>query len=183
MRDPFFLPPIPALSDAVKPWADRLGLTGLPVHVHEVLGFALFYTFVQTVASPILSKALFPSYYPKNSRSKKANWDSHVVSLVQSCAINCMALYVIFFDEERKTMDWQQRIWGYTGASGLVGSMAAGYFVWDFVMTLTHLDVFGLGLLAHAVSALTVYSFGFVSALQRRIWWFLVADDSCSAPF
>jgi hypothetical protein len=40
--------------------------------------------------------------------------------------------------------------------------MAAGYFVWDLITTAAYLDVFGLGLLAHAFSALTVYSFGFV---------------------
>jgi hypothetical protein len=164
MRDPFFLPPIPALSEAVKPWADKLYFTTLPLHIHEVVGFTLFYTFIQTVVSPVLSKKLFPSYYPRD-RAKKANWDSHVVSIVQSVLINIMALWVIAVDEERKAMDWQQRIWGYTGASGLIQSMAAGYFIWDFVMTLYHVDVFGLGLLAHAVSALVVYSFGFVSHL------------------
>lgn len=180
MKDPFPLPAIPALSDAVKPYADRLNVRGLPFHVHEVVVFALFYTFVQTVVSPIVSKALFPRFYPTD-RAKKANWDSHVVSLVQSVAINCVALYVIFFDEERKAMDWQQRIWGYTGASALVGSMAAGYFLWDFIMTVTHLDIFGVGLLAHAVSALTVYSFGFRPFLNFYAPVFILYE--LSTPF
>lgn len=163
MKDPFFIPPIPALSKAVQPWADRFSSPTLPLHIHEVLGFALFYTFVQLVVSPIISERLFPGYYPRNSRAKKVNWDAHIVSLVQSCLINFMALWTMYFDEERRQMDWQERIYGYTGAAGLVQAMAVGYFLWDFIMTLTNLDVFGLGLLAHAVSALSVYSFGFVS--------------------
>jgi len=74
-----------------------------------------------------------------------------------------MALWIMFFDDERNSMDWEQRIWGYTGAAGLVQAFAAGYFVWDLIVTACYLDVFGLGLLAHATSALLVYSFGFVS--------------------
>jgi hypothetical protein len=180
MRDPFPIPPIPALSKAVQPWADKYGFTSLPLHIHEVAGFVLFYTFVQTVVSPVLSTRLFPRYYPANDRAKKANWDSHVVSLVQSVLVNGMALWVMTVDEERKTMDWQQRIWGYTGACGLIQSMAAGYFIWDLVMTALHIDVFGLGLLAHAVSALSVYSFGFVSVLLEPLRGYI--SLTCNVP-
>jgi hypothetical protein len=162
MRDPFPIPPIPALSRAVEPLADRLNMPTLPVHIHEVVGAALLYTFIQAVASPVLSARLFPKHYPRHDRSKKANWDTHVVSLVQSLIINALALWVMFADEERSAMDLEQRVWGYTGACGLIQALAAGYFVWDLGITLLNLDIFGLGLLAHAVSALAVYTFGFV---------------------
>jgi TLC domain len=162
MRDPFFLPPLPALSKAVQPWADKYSMPTLPLHVHEVILAAGFYTFVHVVVSPVLSKRFFPKYYPSHSRSKKVNWDAHVVSLIQSTLINVLALWVMYTDEERKGMDWQERIWGYTGAAGLVQALALGYFVWDLITTVLFLDVFGLGLLAHALSALVVYSFGFV---------------------
>lgn len=162
MKDPFFIAPIPALSDWVRPYAERFGLTVLPLHIHEVLAAALLYTFIHLVVSPWISTRFFPKYYP-TARGKRVSWDSHVVSLFQSTLINIVALYCMWTDEERKTMDWQARIWGYTGASGMVQSLAAGYFVWDFITTLRYLDVFGVGLLAHAVSALIVYSFGYVS--------------------
>jgi len=162
MRDYFPIPPIPALSRAVQPLADRYNLPTLPLHVHEVLFAAGLYTYVHLVVSPWISRRWFPSYYP-TARGKRANWDSHVVSLFQSVLINAMALWVIFFDEERKAMDWEQRIWGYTGSAGLVQAFAAGYFVWDLFVTLIYFDVFGIGVLAHALSALAVYSFGFVS--------------------
>lgn len=162
MRDPFPIPPIPALSKAVQPLADKLAMPTLPLHIHEVVGAALLYTFIQTVVSPVLSTRFFPKYYPRHNRAKKANWDTHVVSLVQSLLINALALWVMYADEERKAMDYEQRIWGYTGACGLIQALAAGYFVWDLGITLLNLDIFGLGLLAHAISALAVYTFGFV---------------------
>ncbi|KAK1769896.1 TLC domain-containing protein [Phialemonium atrogriseum] len=181
MKDPFFIPQIPALSKAVQPWADRYGLPTLSLHIHEVIVFTLFYTFIQMVISPVLSTWLFPSHYPRNSRGKKANWDAHVVSLVQSVLINGMALWVMFVDDERNQMDWQQRIWGYTGAAGLVQAMATGYFVWDLIMTVSYLDVFGLGLLAHASSALAVYSLGFKPFLNYYGCTFILYE--LSTPF
>jgi hypothetical protein len=169
MRDPFPIPPIPALSRAVQPLADALGMPTLPFHIHEVVGAALFYTFIQVVVSPVLSAKFFPQFYPRHNRSKKANWDTHVVSLVQSLIINALALWVLFVDEERKAMDFEQRVWGYTGGCGLIQALAAGYFVWDLGITLLNLDIFGFGLLAHAVSALAVYTFGFVGSPCQSI--------------
>lgn len=162
MRDPFFVPPITSLEDWVRPFAQKYNLTVLPQHIHEVFAAALLYTFIQLVVSPWISRKYAPQHYPTD-KGKRASWDSHVVSIFQSTLICIVALWVMFTDKERASMDWQERIWGYTGSSGLVQSLAAGYFVWDFAITITHLDVFGVGLLAHAVSALSVYSLGYVS--------------------
>ncbi|AEO54401.1 hypothetical protein MYCTH_2296939 [Thermothelomyces thermophilus ATCC 42464] len=181
MRDPFPILPIPALSRAVEPLAERLSMPTLPIHIHEVVGAALFYTLIQVVVSPVLSARLFPKYYPVHNRTKKANWDTHVVSLVQSLLINGLALWVMFADEERKNMDFEQRIWGYTGACGLTQALAAGYFVWDLGITLLNLDIFGLGLLAHAISALTVYIFGFRPYLNYYSPIFILYE--LSTPF
>ena len=162
MLDPFPIPILPWLSRAVQPFADYASLTTLPLHVHEVLIAFLFYNFVDTYASPIISAWLFPSQYPKFSPDRRKNWDVHVVSLVQSIVINTLTLYVMFADEERKNMDWQQRVWGYTGAAGLVQGFATGYFLWDLIITLRYIDIFGIGMLAHAFSALVVFALGFV---------------------
>ncbi|KAI1202442.1 TLC domain-containing protein [Nemania serpens] len=161
MKDPFPIPPIPALAHAVQPWADYLNLPTLPLHIHEVVIIAAFYEFVRSVVSPVLSSRLFPAQYGALSRSKKLNWDVHVVSLVQSTTINALALWVIYVDEERGQMDWRERLWGYTGGSGMIQALAAGYFLWDLFITAANVNIFGLGMLAHAVSALLVYSFGF----------------------
>lgn len=167
MHDPFPIPPLPWLSKAVQPFADYFHLTTLPLHVHEVLISFLGYTFINNVLAPQLSKRIFPVKYAKLSPERKINWDVHVVSLVQSTTINFLALWVMFYDEERKNMDWQQRIWGYTGAAGMIQGMATGYFLWDLMVTLQNVRVFGLGMLAHALSALIVFSFGFVSSAWR----------------
>ena len=60
-------------------------------------------------------------------------------------------------------MGARERVWGYTGASGMVQGFAAGYFLWDLVASAGSLDVHGAGALMHAVSALAVSLLGFVS--------------------
>ncbi len=42
-------------------------------------------------------------------------------------------------------MDWEQRIWGYSGAMGLVQAFAAGYFVWDLTVSLIYIRRVWLG--------------------------------------
>ncbi|KAK5987717.1 putative TLC domain-containing protein C17A2.02c [Cladobotryum mycophilum] len=161
MKDPFPIPPIPWLSDLVQPFADRYDMPTLPLHIHEVLFAALFYSFIFWPISPLLSKLIAPQHYSQLNRKKRLNWDAHIVSFIQSTLINILAIWVMLVDEERKHMDWEGRVWGYTGAAAMIQALAAGYFVWDLFVTSFNLDVFGLGTLAHAVAALLVYSLGF----------------------
>jgi hypothetical protein len=163
MHDPFPIPQQQWLSKAVQPFSDYVGLTTLPLHIHEVLASFLAYYFINIAFAPWISRKLFPVKYARLSRERKINWDVHVVSLCQSTVINALALWVMFTDEERKGMDWKERVWGYTGAAGMIQGMATGYFLWDLVVTLQNVKLFGLGMLAHALSALLVFSFGFVS--------------------
>lgn len=162
MLDPFPIPPLPWLSRAVQPFADYANFPTLPLHIHEVLISFLAYTFINLWLAPVLSSALFPVRYAKLSPERRVSWNVHVVSLFQSCTINVLALWVMYVDEERKNMDWEQRVYGYTGASGMIQGMAAGYFLWDLLVTIRYVHLFGYGMLAHAVSALVVFSFGFV---------------------
>jgi hypothetical protein len=165
MLDPL-PPPPPWLVNWVKPYSDALYLPSLPHHVHEVLGAFVLYQTTQSIISPILSNILFPHIYPKLNRRTRINWDVHVVSLLQSLIINSAALWVMFTDKERKDMNSSavERIYGYTGASGLIQGLAAGYFVWDLVVSTRYLKIFGPGILAHAVTALAVFSLGFVGS-------------------
>ena len=68
-------------------------------------------------------------------------------------------------------MDWRGRVWGYTGAGGMIQGFAAGYFLWDLCVSVVNVSVFGWGLLAHAVAALVVFSLGFVSRLSPCLLW------------
>ena len=60
-----------------------------------------------------------------------------------------------------------ERVHGYTGGGGLIQAFAGGYFLWDLVVTVQNLGVFGVGMLFHAISALCVFSLGFVSTVVR----------------
>lgn len=165
------------LVKATRPFADALALRTLPLHVHEILPAFCFYHFTNTVLAPLVSRRLFPTTYADLSARTKTNWHAHVVSLVQSCFINTAALWVIYKDSERMQMDAVQRVWGYTGATGMVQAFSAGYFLWDLMTGILDWDVHGWGVVAHAASALAVSSLGFVgffysSSMREtvRIW-------------
>ncbi|PVH92215.1 DUF887-domain-containing protein [Periconia macrospinosa] len=161
MHDPFPIAPPAWFTKNVKHVADYLSLQTLPLHAHEVLfAFALYYGIHQWFA-PFISNLLIPRTYASFSTKTRLSWNVHIVSLTQSTLICALALWVMHKDGVRKDMDWTERVYGYTGAGGLVQAFAGGYFVWDLVITLQHLSVFGLGMLAHAVSALFVFSLGF----------------------
>ncbi|KAL8727857.1 MAG: hypothetical protein Q9181_005549 [Wetmoreana brouardii] len=160
MRDPFFSPP-GILVRATKPLARRLALNTLPFHAHEILPAFCIYEFINRVVSPYVSARLAPKTYPNLSRKTKINWNVHFVSMVQSCFINTLALWVIYMDKERRQMDRRERVWGYTGAGGMVQGFAAGYFAWDLLASAEDVDIHGWGALFHALSALTVSMMGF----------------------
>lgn len=162
MLDPFFGPPA-LIARLVQPLANFLSLPTLPLHAHEILFAFTLYQLVNLYLSPALSSRLFPRTYPHLDARSKINWNVHSVSLVQSLLVNTLALWVIWRDDERRAFGWQERIWGYTGAAGLVQGFAAGYFLWDLWITSRYVHIFGWGMLAHAVCALVVFSFGFVS--------------------
>lgn len=100
------------------------------------------------------------------------------MSLVQSTLVNVLALWVMRVDKERSGMTSGERVYGYTGAGGLVQAVAAGYFLWDLMISTVHFKIFGPGLWFHAVSALWVFSFGFVSAC-----FFVFLPSLCLGPF
>ncbi|KAK4569373.1 hypothetical protein LTR86_003136 [Recurvomyces mirabilis] len=165
MRDPFPIAPPETLVRAVKPLADALSLSTLPLHAHEVL-FALgLYTFTCMVVSPWLSNIFYPQRYKALDRRTKVSWDVHVVSFVQSSIICSLSLYIILFDEDRHTWRganaWEKRVWGYSGATGLCQSFALGYFMWDLIICAWRVDIFGWGMLAHAISAVSVFALGY----------------------
>ncbi|PYH41495.1 TLC domain-containing protein [Aspergillus saccharolyticus JOP 1030-1] len=160
MLDPF--PPPPEwLREAVEPWAIYLNVPAVTEHAHEIIIAFSGYLCIHYILSPWLSPRLFPRHYPNLNPRTKLNWDVHVVSLVQSTFINLMALWAMWADEERSSMNAAERVYGYTGVCGLVSAFAAGYFVYDLIVSTVYIKMFGIGMLFHAISALWVFSFGF----------------------
>ncbi|KAJ5551279.1 hypothetical protein N7461_005977 [Penicillium sp. DV-2018c] len=180
MLDPF--PPPPEwLRSFAEPYILRLNSPTLVDHIHEVIGAFIFYWTIHAVLSPWLSPILFPRSYNKLTPRTKLNWDIHVVSLVQSVVINVAALWVMFCDKERSSMTSGERVFGYTGSCGLIQALAVGYFVYDLIVSIVHVRMFGIGLLFHAVSALWVFSLGFRPFLNYYAPTFILYE--LSSPF
>jgi hypothetical protein len=169
MHDPFPLSRPDWLVPYVQPVADYLSLKTLPLHLHEVIvAFALYHV-TNRIVSPAVSTYFFPRIYPAFNARTKLNWDVHVVSFVQSTLICGLTLWVLMTDEELRQMDTTERVHGYTGASGLIQAFAGGYFLWDLVITVQNVGIFGIGMLFHAICALFVFALGFVS--HQDIHW------------
>ena len=169
MIDPLPRPPA-FISSLTQPIADALSLPTLPLHAHEVLlSFTIYYLMDITVA-PRLSSQFFSKTYSSLPPRTKINWNIRVVSTIQAIIICALALWVVVADKERENMNFEERIWGYTGALGMTQAFAAGYFIWDVKISATNVGILGWGSLAHAVSALLITSLGFVSFLPPRFY-------------
>ncbi|KAJ5647653.1 hypothetical protein N7490_004025 [Penicillium lividum] len=180
MLDPLGPPPA-WLREIVKPYALSLDSPTLTEHVHEIFLAFVFYQLIHSVLSPCLSPILFPKSYPKLTARTKLNWDIHVVSFVQSVVINALALWVMFVDDERNSMSPLERVFGYTGACGLIQALAVGYFIYDLIVSTVYVKMFGIGTLFHAISALWVFSLGFKPFLNYYASTFILYE--LSTPF
>ena len=163
MHDPFFFAASQALA---QPFFRLFSLQSLSYHIHEILFVLGVYHIFFEYLAPFLSAALLSKSYKNLPYESKLRWNMHCVSMVQSVGICILALYIIFSDQERKHMNLEERIWGYTGAAGLVQALATGYFLFDLVVMVRYLKVFGFGMLAHASSCLLTYTLGFVGAFE-----------------
>jgi hypothetical protein len=159
MHDPFPAPR--GLIQASKSFCAFLELQTLPLHVHEVLFAYTFYSVIDSVLAPALSTLLVPRIYKALDRRTTLNWNVRVVSLVQSLLILGLAAWAVVGEPGRGRSGWKSRIWGYSGAGGLVQAFAAGYFLWDLKVSVVHFKVLGPGSLVHAVVALAVTLLGF----------------------
>ncbi|KAF1840854.1 DUF887-domain-containing protein [Cucurbitaria berberidis CBS 394.84] len=155
------IPPPSLLVQLSEPLAEKLSLTTLPYHVHEILLGFLGYHVILHVLSPAISQLVCPKTYRGFNKRTRLNWDIHWVSMIQALFINTAALWVIFKDGERHDMDWRGRLWGYTPASGMVQGFAAGYFLWDLQVSAQYISISGLSALLHAIGALAVTCIGF----------------------
>jgi hypothetical protein len=169
----FFTQPSPPLLAPLQPYAEILAkqayLSSLPQHVHQILGAFVAYQAIYLFISPMLSKLLVPGFYNKFPRRTQVNWDVHVVSFVQSTFICALALWGMATDTDRQVAAAAPgddgvfyRIFGYTVTGAAVQGYATGYFLWDLMISAYYVDIMGWGFVAHAVSALAVFSLGFV---------------------
>ncbi|KAF1832089.1 DUF887-domain-containing protein [Decorospora gaudefroyi] len=181
MHDPFPIPRPEGLVKYVEPVADYLSLKTLPLHFHEVMAAFTLYHVTYRYVAPAISRLFFPRIYSSFNARTKLNWDVHVVSFVQSTLICSLALWVMWTDGELRQMDTTERVHGYTGASGLIQAFAGGYFLWDLVITVQNVKIFGIGMLFHAICALCVFFLGFRPFVNYYACTFILYE--LSSPF
>lgn len=155
-------------QQSLTAFCNRNHLTTLPLHAHQVLASFLIYEGIFVILSPTISNTLFPNVYGRFPRRTKVNWDARVVSSIQATFVSFKALQVILGggddnEAHRSSMTRDDRLWGYSPSSGNVQAFAAGYFLWDVLLCVRHLDVQGVSALLHAVCALIITVTGFVS--------------------
>ena len=178
----FFVQPCPPalapLQAFVRPYAEQLGFPTLPLHIHHVLGAFLGYQLTYMALSPILTKLVLPQLYSKFSRRTQINWDVHVVSFVQSTFICALALWIMKNDEERHVRGIDDpdtdaamvyRMFGYTVPGGAVQGYATGYFLWDLVISVYHIDIMGMGYPADSQSPSTESSYRKIRRLDDLV--------------
>lgn len=132
-------------------------LTSFQAHWHEVLGLFLFYCAIQA-ASPWVSKAVVGNAYTGLNAKTKLNFDIHVVSMVQ-CIILIVVLIPSWGNEhfQNRASDPYGSIFGYNEYLGFVVAITIGYFIWDLIVCLMYIRLFGAGFLLHAFAALYVF--------------------------
>jgi hypothetical protein len=169
----FFVQPCPSLLGPLQTWAESLAaksdLVSLPQHIHQVVAAFVAYQAIYLVVSPAFSRRLVPGIYNSLNKRTKINWDVHIVSFVQSIFICALALWGMVTDHDRQAAGNDPRdegklyrVFGYTVTGGAVQGYATGYFVWDLMISVYHAEIMGIGFVAHAISALVVFSLGFV---------------------
>lgn len=149
-----FAPPPPQFVKLVTPLCEQFGFNALPLHLHVILGAAVFYQVI-FLLSPIISSP-FKSYNTLKLRSK-INWDIHVVSMVQSILI-CWLAFLALGDPQLQA----DRAFGYSAFGADVSALACGYFIWDTYVSIKYANLFGIGFALHGIASLFVFLFGFV---------------------
>ncbi|KAG0137930.1 hypothetical protein HOY82DRAFT_575813 [Tuber indicum] len=165
MASSILFAPCPPLTQLVKPYAAKIGLHSLPFHIHQVIAAVVAYSLIYIVISPILS-SIFSETYRNFDKRTRVNWNVHVVSFIQSIFICALAIWAACNDPTRDAWSTDsvamlKRTFGHSKTQGAVQAYAEGYFIWDLFISAWHLDIFGLGFLAHAASAVMVFSLGF----------------------
>lgn len=120
-------------------------------HFPQIIVATAFYH-VLHFASPAISTFFFKENYTKLDKKGKANFDIHVVAMVQ-CLISIAAIIPLVGDEHLQ----QDAIRNYTPYAGFVSSITIGYFLWDLYVCLKYFDLFGVGFLIHALASLFVF--------------------------
>lgn len=151
---------LPVITEDPLAWARPFALEPLSyyaAHWHEIVIATLAYFGIQAI-SPVFSAALFGKTYTGLNAKTKLNFDIHVVSMVQ-CVVSILVIVPCWghLHFQNRVEDPYLSVLGYTPYHGFISAITTGYFIWDFVVCLVNMKLFGFGFFLHAVAALVVF--------------------------
>jgi hypothetical protein len=143
---------------------NSLRLPLLPSYIHLTFLDLFICQLIYISLGPRLSTFFFPNHYHgRLDSAQKLDWDIHLTAFSQTTLIFGLGCWVMLFDEERRRMTWQERVWGWTNPTATALAIANGYFLWHLVMMVRYRKLYGWSMVAHAVSVVSIMILGFVS--------------------
>ncbi|KAJ2393339.1 hypothetical protein GGI05_002447 [Coemansia sp. RSA 2603] len=109
----------------------------------------------------VLTPVLFPSSWGRLKKVERYKWCVRLASSAHAVYMVTRALVVIANTKLRSNP-----LHGYDPVAESAFSVTVGYFLWDIIDTYKHIDIAGIGFMAHAVMAFGVYLLSFAPFLQ-----------------
>lgn len=147
------------------------------LHIHEIVYAFIFYQVISSYIAPIINKLIFGERYTSIKDTKlKVDFDIHIVSMVQAFVSLYILWPVLFLPNFTYNIATYQNDY-----CSMITSLSAGYFVWDLIVCLKYIHIYGLQFLIHAIVALYGSLVPLMPVCQVWVPKFLVYE--ASTPF
>lgn len=147
------------------------------LHLHEIVYAFLFYQAISSFISPIVNRLIFGQRYTSIKDEKlKIDFDIHVVSMVQALLSIYIVWPVLTLPVSNNNLATYQNDY-----CSMISALSAGYFVWDLIVCLKYIHIYGYQYLIHAVVAL----YGSLVPLMplNQVWVPKLMIYEASTPF
>ncbi|KAF9792113.1 DUF887-domain-containing protein [Thelephora terrestris] len=121
-----------------RPVAGVFGLENLGPHFDVMVYSFVLFNLARTVFVPGLSRLFFNRIYGDLDRKTRNKWNCRGVSLIHVAFVIPLAIRCL--DSPALSAD---RAFGWDERAGTLFAIAAGYFLWDTIDTITHFEAFG----------------------------------------
>ncbi|CAL9728650.1 hypothetical protein MOUN0_E02674 [Monosporozyma unispora] len=147
------------------------------LHLHEIVYAFLFYQFISSYIAPMINAFIFRERYTSIKDKKlKIDFDIHVVSMVQAF----VSLYIIWPVLTLPLFTYNIATYQNDYCS-MITALSSGYFVWDLIVCLKYIHIYGFQFLIHAIVALYGSLVPLMPVVQVWVPKFLVYE--ASTPF
>lgn len=146
-------------------------------HLHEIVYAFIFYQVISSYIAPRVNKLIFGERYTSIKDQKvKIDFDIHIVSMVQAFVSLYIIYPVLFFPCFKFNVATYQNDY-----CSMVTALSAGYFIWDLIVCLKYIHIYGFQFLIHAIVALYGSLVPLMPLVQVWVPKFLVYE--ASTPF